>query len=183
MTGLKWTIGNVEILQIIELSAGNIIQSLIKDATPRNIMQIKWTRLQTNFLQNLNKTGVSEENVDIVICTHLHCDHVGWNTKHENGIWKPTFPTAGHTPSHVSVLVESQTKKAIISGDILHHPCQIARPEWLTDGDTMPQKALATRRKILEEIADTNTLLIGSHFPNPVAGHVRRSKEGFVFEA
>lgn len=41
-----------------------------------------------------NATGVAFDDIDFVFCTHLHVDHVGWNTKLENGRWVPTFPNA-----------------------------------------------------------------------------------------
>src|SRR5436190_7734270 len=46
------------------------------------------------YLANLAALGLRPEDVDIVMCTHLHSDHVGWNTKLENGKWVPTFPNA-----------------------------------------------------------------------------------------
>jgi glyoxylase-like metal-dependent hydrolase (beta-lactamase superfamily II) len=46
------------------------------------------------WLDTLRKAGVTPEQVDIVLCTHLHVDHVGWNTRLENGKWVPTFPNA-----------------------------------------------------------------------------------------
>ena len=46
------------------------------------------------FLKDLERLGVSRESVDIVMCTHLHVDHVGWNTMLEDGRWVPTFPNA-----------------------------------------------------------------------------------------
>ncbi len=46
------------------------------------------------WLAALNATGTRVENVDFVLCTHLHVDHVGWNTRLENGRWVPTFPNA-----------------------------------------------------------------------------------------
>ncbi len=51
-------------------------------------------RLRTPFLTDLANAGVSVEDVDYVMCTHLHWDHVGWNTRLENGRWVPTFPNA-----------------------------------------------------------------------------------------
>ena len=42
----------------------------------------------------LREAGVTPEDIDIVLCTHLHVDHVGWNTRLENGRWVPTFPNA-----------------------------------------------------------------------------------------
>ncbi len=200
----------------------------------------EWGGLQTDFLERLSAFGLSEDHIDIVACTHLHFDHVGWNTRPENSEWVPTFPkaqyyfskeeytywkskpnieivddkaafddsvapimkaglaelvstdhviddnlqfipTPGHTPAHVAVVIESKGEKAIISGDFLHHPCQIAHPEWATHADTFPDKAVETRKRILKEIADTETKLFGSHFANPVVGRVVRKERGLEF--
>ena len=46
------------------------------------------------YLKKLRSAGVAPEDVDVVLCTHLHVDHVGWNTRLENGCWVPTFPNA-----------------------------------------------------------------------------------------
>lgn len=92
------------------------------------------------------------------------------------------IPTPGHTPHHISVVIESQGEKAIISGDVLHHPCQIVYPEWTTLADTNPEQTIKTRKKFLNEIVNTETLLVGSHFTNPVAGKVIKSKNSFVFK-
>jgi glyoxylase-like metal-dependent hydrolase (beta-lactamase superfamily II) len=46
------------------------------------------------FLNGLKKAGVGVDRIDYVMCTHLHVDHVGWNTRLENGRWVPTFPKA-----------------------------------------------------------------------------------------
>ena len=53
-----------------------------------------WTGLNTPFLARLARAGVSVESVDYVLCTHLHADHVGWNTRLLDGRWVPTFPNA-----------------------------------------------------------------------------------------
>jgi glyoxylase-like metal-dependent hydrolase (beta-lactamase superfamily II) len=53
-----------------------------------------WNRLETGFLANLARAGVAPEDVDIVINTHLHIDHVGWNTYLNGRQWIPTFPNA-----------------------------------------------------------------------------------------
>jgi glyoxylase-like metal-dependent hydrolase (beta-lactamase superfamily II) len=50
--------------------------------------------LATDFLESLQRAGVSPESVDVVVNTHLHSDHVGWNTKRGNDSWVPTFPNA-----------------------------------------------------------------------------------------
>ncbi|TQM36733.1 MBL fold metallo-hydrolase [Pseudonocardia cypriaca] len=53
-----------------------------------------WSRLDTGFLDNLAAAGVRPEDVDIVVNTHLHIDHVGWNTRLDGRTWVPTFPNA-----------------------------------------------------------------------------------------
>ncbi|HEU0155295.1 MAG TPA: MBL fold metallo-hydrolase [Stellaceae bacterium] len=51
-------------------------------------------RLRSNYLADLKQAGVEPEAIDYVMCTHLHWDHVGWNTRLDNGRWVPTFPNA-----------------------------------------------------------------------------------------
>jgi glyoxylase-like metal-dependent hydrolase (beta-lactamase superfamily II) len=51
-------------------------------------------RLRSNYLADLAAAGVHPDAVDFVMCTHLHWDHVGWNTRLDNGRWVPTFPNA-----------------------------------------------------------------------------------------
>ena len=55
-----------------------------------------WSNLKLPFLDDLKKAGYTRNNIDIVVCTHLHVDHVGWNTSLDNGKWVPTFPNAGY---------------------------------------------------------------------------------------
>ena len=51
-------------------------------------------RTQTRYLDNLAAIGLAPEDIDFVMCTHLHADHVGWNTRLLDGRWVPTFPNA-----------------------------------------------------------------------------------------
>jgi glyoxylase-like metal-dependent hydrolase (beta-lactamase superfamily II) len=53
-----------------------------------------WTNLHTNYLERLAAGGVRPDEIDMVMCTHLHHDHVGWNTQQRDGKWVPTFPNA-----------------------------------------------------------------------------------------
>ncbi|MCY0923674.1 MBL fold metallo-hydrolase [Streptomyces sp. H27-G5] len=53
-----------------------------------------WDHLRLDYLGNLARAGVRPEDVDLVINTHLHVDHVGWNTRLIDGDWVPTFPNA-----------------------------------------------------------------------------------------
>jgi len=53
-----------------------------------------WNMLQTSFLTDLEKGGFPRDSIDLVLCTHLHVDHVGWNTMLVDGRWVPTFTSA-----------------------------------------------------------------------------------------
>jgi len=171
-----------------------------------------------------------------VLCTHLHVDHVGWNTRLVDGAWVPTFPraryligraeyeywqaeeadsaaperspfhdsvkpvfdaglvdlvetdhriceevafeaTLGHTPGHVSVRIRSKGEEALITGDFLHHPCQLAHPDWPSRADFDTEASTATRRRMFGALAGTPVLVIGTHFAAPTAGHVVRDGE------
>ncbi|MEO6151877.1 MAG: MBL fold metallo-hydrolase [Croceibacterium sp.] len=52
------------------------------------------SQLDTDYLGNLRRAGFAPEDIDLVMCTHLHFDHVGWNTRLDNGKWVPTFANA-----------------------------------------------------------------------------------------
>ena len=53
-----------------------------------------FTNMQTTFLEDLAAAGFPPESITDVLCTHLHFDHVGWNTHKVDGKWVPTFPQA-----------------------------------------------------------------------------------------
>jgi glyoxylase-like metal-dependent hydrolase (beta-lactamase superfamily II) len=86
-------------------------------------------------------------------------------------------PSPGHTPGHFSVLISSAGKEALITGDMIHHPVQLAFPDRGMDQDE--PTGSASRRRLLSLAADRNALLIGSHFPYPTAGRVRRDGSAF----
>ncbi len=194
-----------------------------------------WSRRQGPFLEDLEKAGFPPGSVDTVVCTHLHVDHVGWNTRWVDGKWIPTFPharyllarpewehwsadpdranqviladsvrpvfdaglvdlvevdhavdatirlepTPGHTPGHVSVHVRSRGEQAIITGDLVHHPAQFARPHWGAVVDSDPALADRTRRAFMARYADTPVLVIGTHFAGPTAGHLVRDGDAY----
>jgi glyoxylase-like metal-dependent hydrolase (beta-lactamase superfamily II) len=88
-------------------------------------------------------------------------------------------PTPGHTPGHVSVRIVSQEQEALITGDFMHHPCQIAHPEWSSTADSHPAEARLTRERSLTDLADTPILVIGTHFAGRTAGHVVRNGDAY----
>ncbi|HEY1258020.1 MAG TPA: MBL fold metallo-hydrolase, partial [Stellaceae bacterium] len=62
-----------------------------------------WNKLQTRFLADLAEAGYPRETIDTVLCTHLHVDHVGWNTMLVEGRWVPTFPNAHYLMGRVEL--------------------------------------------------------------------------------
>jgi len=70
-----------------------LIDTCIGNHKPRPARP-KWHLMETRYLQRLKEAGVRPEEIDLVMCTHLHADHVGWNTRLDNGRWVPTFPNA-----------------------------------------------------------------------------------------
>jgi glyoxylase-like metal-dependent hydrolase (beta-lactamase superfamily II) len=212
-----------------------VVDTCIGNDRPRDITGGE--PLSTPFLQHLGEAGWSRDAVDAVVCTHLHVDHVGWNTMLENGRWVPTFPKAryligrkeyefwsahedeeqqamlgdsvrpifdaglaqlveldhvispairltpstGHTPGHVSVMIESEGERAVITGDMTHHPCQLAHPDWTPRFDTDLKESASTRWRLFAEWADQPILVIGTHFPAPTAGRVVRDGAAFRF--
>ncbi len=89
------------------------------------------------------------------------------------------MPTLGHTPGHVSVRIASRGEEALITGDFIHHPCQMAHPEWSSSADDDPRRAERTRREVFASLADTPTLVIGTHFAAPTAGRLVRDGDAF----
>ena len=191
-----------------------------------------WHKLGTGYLDNLSAAGFSPDTIDLVLLTHLHTDHVGWNTHDVAGTWVPTFgnaryvtsrterdfwaaydmdeprrhmfddsvvpveeaglldlvdvpaegveiasglwllPTPGHTPGHLAIQLTSQGETALITGDCIHHPIQFAHPAIGSCVDIDPEHSETTRRRVLASLADTGTLVLGTHFPPPTAGRL-----------
>jgi len=224
---------------VVETPSRHIIVDTCLGNDKENRRIPTWNNLQTSFLGDLAAAGYSRETIDTVVCTHLHVDHVGWNTVLVDGDWAPTFPNArylmgrveyahwssrhgradmaavladsvtpvweaglvdlveadhriceeislaptpGHTPGHVSVRIASRDAEALITGDFMHHPCQIARPEWSSTADSDAAEARQTRERMLTRLADTPILVIGTHFAGRTAGRVVRDGDAFRLE-
>ena len=69
-----------------------IVDTCIGNDKPREVKA--WNLRQGRFLSDLAEAGFPRERIDTVLCTHLHVDHVGWNTMLIDGRWVPTFPNA-----------------------------------------------------------------------------------------
>lgn len=70
-----------------------LIDTCVGNHKPRP-QRPKWHLMETKYLDRLKAAGVEPHEIDMVMCTHLHVDHVGWNTRLDNGRWVPTFPNA-----------------------------------------------------------------------------------------
>ena len=71
-----------------------LVDSCVGNHKPRP-MRPAWDKMQSDrWEKGLAATGLGVGDIDFVMCTHLHVDHVGWNTRLENGRWVPTFPKA-----------------------------------------------------------------------------------------
>ena len=70
----------------------------------------------------------------------------------------------------------------MITGDLIHHPCQMAKPHWHSPFDFNSQQALETREMFLERYGDKPVLVIGSHFATPTAGHIVSDGDVYRFD-
>ncbi len=199
--------------------------------------------LREPFLERLAEFGVQPEAVDYVLHTHLHSDHIGWNTRLEGGRWVPTFPNArtilpqqeldrwdelvktegsdspkaapyfdsvipvleagrvtpvgseggpvldgfvfhptpGHCSGHMSIGLSSGADYGFFSGDVMHHPIQVPRPEWSSVFSEDHEKGRASRHWALNHAVETGALVFTPHFPGSSAGRVSRTSEGFAW--
>jgi len=80
-----WIVRTPEHLVLIDTGVGN---DKARTGAPA------WNMRTGSYLDDLAAVGVTPEQVDFVVCTHLHVDHVGWNTRWKDGRWVPTFPNA-----------------------------------------------------------------------------------------
>ena len=204
-------------------------------------MLAEWHQQEFPYLERLAQAGLTPPDIDFVCCTHLHGDHVGWNTRLVNGRWVPTFPNArylfadteiaywerlheqepgnmyrrvwddsvlpvlvsgqaervdseaeilsgvrlrpapGHTPGNVVIELDDGKARAIMTGDVVHHAVQIERPDWCSNFDDDQARAQRTRRALLEQLADTDTLMLPAHFSGPTAVRIVSEADGFFY--
>jgi len=90
--------------------------------------------------------------------------------------------TPGHTPGHCSIILSSQGRQAIITGDVIHHPVQAALPDMCSNFCHDEAVAIATRRDLLSHAASQNVLLLVAHFAGSSAVHVRSNGDAWRVE-
>jgi glyoxylase-like metal-dependent hydrolase (beta-lactamase superfamily II) len=90
-------------------------------------------------------------------------------------------PTPGHSPCHCCVNIRSRGQQAVVTGDMMHHALQCREPDWSSVFDSDPKQAAQSRRRFLGQVADTSTLILPIHFPNPTVGRVAADGERFRY--
>ena len=81
-------------------------------------------------------------------------------------------PTPGHSPGHVCIDVRTSAGAVVLSGDVVHHPIQIAYPEWNSRYCVDPDQSRASRKKFVDRHADRDTLILPAHFASPTVGRI-----------
>lgn len=201
---------------------------------------VPFSHLDTDWLDRLAGLGIGVDDVDAVISTHLHSDHVGWNTRWDGSRWVPTFPRAryyfskadfvdrtevpnrpgvsgsfedsvlpligvadvrmvegrtqvvpgvviepipGHSVGHTVVALAGSDGRtaALLTGDLVHHPIQVAYPAVGMYADSDPFLAQHSRRTVLRRAAEEGLLLLPAHFRAPYAGRVVADGDGLAW--
>jgi glyoxylase-like metal-dependent hydrolase (beta-lactamase superfamily II) len=222
---------------VVETPSRRIVvdTGLGNDKEGRNVPT--WNNRKEPFLETMTAAGFPPDSIDTVLCTHLHVDHVGWNTRLIGGKWVPTFanaryvfgrseyehwrdhsdapdkvavfndsvkpvadagkadlvasdarvcdeitliPTPGHSPGHMSIHIQSAGEQGLLTGDVAHHPCQMAHLDWSSTADSDPAQSAMTRRELFSRFADTPTLVTAVI---STAGHIGRDGDAFKFVA
>jgi glyoxylase-like metal-dependent hydrolase (beta-lactamase superfamily II) len=183
----------------------------------------------------LADAGYAPEDVDVVVITHCHPDHIGGlvedgapaypNARHVFGaaefdFWRRgegipesrnetrelfvqlALPFAdrarfvepeeevvpgiraveayGHSAGHMAYHLESDGQRLLLWGDVAgHYVVSLQRPEWQVRVDDDPERAIATRRRILEMVATDQLWAIGYHMPFPAVGAVEQTHDGY----
>ncbi|MCH9807515.1 MAG: MBL fold metallo-hydrolase [Alphaproteobacteria bacterium] len=92
--------------------------------------------------------------------------------------------TNGHTQGHLSVEVKSGSETLVVLGDALTNPVvSFEHPEWQPESDQVPDQAIATRKRLLDQLHSMKAKIIGYHLPPPGIGMVVKKGNGFAYEA
>lgn len=81
-------------------------------------------------------------------------------------------PTPGHTPGHCSLTLDGHAARAVITGDLMIHPVQIAEPGWQQLADHDKALAVATRTAFVDGHCDRDVLILGTHFNTPTGVYI-----------
>ena len=214
--------------------------TILVDAGAGRELAEEWDEPVGLALDSLASAGVDRAEVDVVVITHGHPDHVGGLTElgddgeripvfpsarhvisrvewhfwmedtdhdpsarmapvtrphlaalrdagvldlvdggHEIALGVTLFPTPGHTPGHVSVLVRSEWETCVVAGDAIMTEWGFEHPEWTARPEVDPELTIASRRALLDRLVADDGLLTAYHVPG--MGHVRAAGEVYEF--
>ena len=196
------------------------------------------------LVQNLKTIGITCEDIDIVVISHAHGDHVGGITNIESSLvfsnaryiisreeWEfwtsdpelkqikveedirqmfcktvqdhlipiksrldlidnetnivpgiKCIKAPGHTPGSIAVHISSNAKQLLFTGDVFHHPLQLAKPHIDDIFDLDSEQASQTRIRMLSKIITPDILVSTSHFPFPGLGHIFKQDNGWFWQ-
>jgi glyoxylase-like metal-dependent hydrolase (beta-lactamase superfamily II) len=189
----------------------------------------------------LQVNGIQPEEIDTIIISHVHPDHIGGNTdikgnavfpnaryfiyREEWNFWSSIPSTKqlkdkmvrethtcvqknlmqiknrftlvgveteivpgikfvsapGHSLHHCNIEISSGGEKLIYLSDSIHHPIEVPYPDLYVFGDTNPKQAIETKKQIISQVADTNTILFACHFPFPGLGRIIQKGDARVW--
>ncbi|MDP8984525.1 MAG: MBL fold metallo-hydrolase [Pseudomonadota bacterium] len=149
-----------------------LIDPCVGEHKPRPT-QPDWNlRSATGYLSRLSTAGVRPDEVDVVFCTHLHSDHVGWNTQLVDGRWVPTFPSARYLigrseMAHWQALLAQAAAPYPALQDSVLPVVQAGQVDLIDDG--------------YEPAAGISLIPLPGHTPGQMGLHLHRGGERAVF--
>jgi glyoxylase-like metal-dependent hydrolase (beta-lactamase superfamily II) len=122
-------------------------------------------QLNTGYLKRMKSLGVHPEDIDFVMCSHLHADHTGWNTQLVNGTWVPTFPNAKYV---ISQIEHDHTER-------LARDSSLGAPAWFANmyNDSVLPIIEAGQATFFDDTYALDDTFLIRHAPGHSAGHVR----------
>ena len=146
--------------------------TILLDTCGGNHKDRPWThrfhQLNTPYLERLRAAGAAPEDIDMVLCTHLHADHVGWNTMLRDGRWVPTFPNAKY--------LFSRTDDAY--WDMRKNPAMASDPRHVAYEDSVLPVVQSGQAVLVDDGYDVTSKLSVEAAPGHSPGHVAVQARG-----
>jgi glyoxylase-like metal-dependent hydrolase (beta-lactamase superfamily II) len=149
----SWLIRSDNLTILIDSCGGNHKE---RPFSPRFHLQ------NTPYLERLRAAGAAPEDIDLVLCTHLHADHVGWNTMLREGRWVPTFPNAKYLFSRTDDTYWDVRKNPAIASD----------PRHITYDDSVLPVVQAGQAVLVDDGYDVTSRITVEAAPGHTPGHV-----------